>query len=590
MMTTPREHIVAAARGDQPMDLVVRGANLVNVFTAEIYQADIGVKGERFAAVARYEGGRPDFELHGFKEINAEGRFAMAGFVDSHVHIESMMVPPDKFAQAVLRNGTTAAAIDPHEIANVLGTDGVRYMVEASMGLPVRILTTIPSCVPPVPGLESSGAEFHAADVDLLLQLPGVVGIAEIMDYPGVINHHARIAGIVNVGLERLVVNEGHAPQVSGRWLQAYLAAGVNSDHESRQAHEILEKLRAGMVIHIRDSSFGHYVGEAAAAWQQVPHTVNFTMCTDDIEPDDVLKRGHMNRVVRLAIEAGIPAPLAVRYATLNGAMRFRKLDLGAVGPGYLADLVLVDSLESMRVRDVYVEGRQVVADGELVVEVKSAVPPPLQNTMRLPALEEDDFRIHAPIAEGDVELTTIEFAPRGHTVQGRLRVPVREGRVTALPPEYVFISVTGRHGQRQKPFVGVLKGLGLNTGAHGTTVAHDSHNLVIAGTNPRDMLLVARTLADCGGGFCLANAGEVLATVALPLAGLMTPEPVEAVGPRVEAYNARAAALGLLAGTRSPILSLSGIALPVSPEVKITNLGLVHVNSQQFIPLFAAA
>jgi len=588
-MPTSRENIVAAARGDQPLDLVVRGANLVNVFTAEIYPADIGIKDDRFAAVARYEDGKPSLELQGLREVQAAGRFAMAGFVDSHVHIESMMVPPDMFARAVLRNGTTAAVIDPHEIANVLGMDGVRYMVEASRGLPVRILVTIPSCVPPVPGLESSGAEFQPEDIDQLLQLPGVVGIAEIMDYPGVINHHARMAGVVQVGLDRLAVNEGHAPLVTGRWLQAYLAAGVDSDHESRQWEEILEKLRAGMIIHIRDSSFGHYVGEAARAWEQVPYTVNFTMCTDDIEPDDVLKRGHMNRVVRLAIEAGIPAPLAVRYATLNGALRFHQPHLGAIGPGYLADLVLVDSLETMRVQDVYVEGRHVVAEGELIVPVASQVAPPLKNTMRLPKLTVDDFTIRAPIEEGEAEITTIDLADQLRTVQGRLRVPISRGRVAALPPDSVFIAVTGRHGQDQKPFVGVLRGLGLTSGAHGTTVAHDSHNLVIAGTNADDMLVVAQTLAACGGGFCLANGRQVLATVALPVAGLMTPEPVEAVGPRVETYNARAAELGIRAGGRSPILSLSGIALPVIPEVKITNLGLVHVTSQQFIPLFAA-
>jgi adenine deaminase len=572
------------------MDLVVRNVELVNVFTAEVYRADLGIKGDRYAAVARYEDGVPSFDLQGFAEVDGTGNVAMPGFVDSHVHVESMMVPPDQFAKAVLRNGTTAATIDPHEIANVLGVDGVRYMVEASVGLPVRIWTTIPSCVPPVPGLETSGAEFGPAEIDRLLQLPGVVGIAEIMDYPGVINHHARMAGIVQVGLDRGVVNEGHAPRVSGRWLQAYLAAGVNSDHESRWWEEILEKLRAGMVIHIRDSSFGHYVGEAAKAWEQVPHAVNLTMCTDDIEPDDVLKRGHMNRVVRLAIEAGIPGPLAVRYATLNGALRYRSYELGAIGPGYLADLVLVDSLEQMQVQEVYVEGRHVVSGGELIVPVESRVAAPLQNTMRIPALTEADFTIKAPIEEGEVELTTIEFGERGMTVAGRLRAPVRAGLVGPLPPDYCYISVTGRHGQGRPPFVGVLKGLGLRTGAHGTTVAHDSHNMVIAGTSQADMLSVARTLAEQGGGFALANGGAVLATVALPLAGLMTPEPVEAVGPRVEAYNEQAATLGILAGTRSPILSLAGIALPVIPEVKITDLGLVHVTSQQIVPLFPAA
>lgn len=589
-MATPREGIVAAARGDQPLDLVVRNVELVNVHTAEIYTADLGMKGNRFAAVARHEGGTSEFDLQGFKEVDGSGLVAMPGFVDSHVHIESMMVPPDQFARAVVRNGTTAAAIDPHEIANVLGMAGVRYMVEASIGLPVRILTTIPSCVPPVPGLETSGAEFGPAEVDELLTLPGVVGIAEIMDYPGVINHHARMAGIVEVGLDRMVVNEGHAPRVSGRSLQAYLAAGVNSDHESRGWEEILEKLRAGMVIHIRDSSFGHYVGEAARAWEHVPHAVNFTMCTDDIEPDDVLERGHMNRVVRLAIEAGIPAALAVRYATLNGATRYRKLDLGAVAPGYLADLVLVDSLETMRVKDVWVEGRQVVGDGELLQPIESRVAPPMQNTVRLPELSEDDFSIRAPIADGEVEVATIEFSERGLTVEGRLRATVRHGTIASLPPEYCFISVTGRHGQDAKPFVGVLKGLGLRSGAHGTTVAHDSHNLVIAGTDPRDMLLAARTLADQGGGFCLVNQGAVVAKLALPLAGLMTPEPVEAVSPRVKEYNARALELGIEPGSRSPILSLAGIALAVIPEVKITDLGLVHVTTQKFLPLFPAA
>jgi adenine deaminase len=572
------------------MDLVVRNVDLVNVFTAEVYRADLGIKGDRYAAVARYEDGTPTFDLQGFREIDGTGKVAMPGFVDAHVHVESMMVPPDQFAKAVLRNGTTAATIDPHEIANVLGVDGVRYMVEASVGLPVRIWTTIPSCVPPVPGLETSGAEFGPSEIDELLKLPGVVGIAEIMDYPGVINHHARMAGIVQVGLDHHVVNEGHAPRVSGRWLQAYLAAGVTSDHESRWWEEILEKLRAGMVIHIRDSSFGHYVGEAAKAWEQVPHAVNLTMCTDDIEPDDVLKRGHMNRVVRLAIEAGIPAPLAIRYATLNGALRYRNYELGAIGAGYQADLVLVDSLERMQIQEVYVEGRHVVSEGELIVPVESAVPAPLQNTMRIPSLTEADFTIRAPVDEGEVELTTIEFGERGMTVAGRLRAQVRGGIVGPLPPEYCYISVTGRHGQGRPPFVGVLKGLGIRSGAHGTTVAHDSHNMVIAGTSTSDMLLVARALAKQGGGFALADGGSIIATVALPLAGLMTPEPVEAVGPRVEAYNAKAAALGIIAGTRSSILSLAGIALPVIPEVKITDLGLVHVTSQQIVPLFPAA
>jgi adenine deaminase len=585
-----RVRLVAAARGDAPMDVVVRNVDLVNVFTAEVYRADIGISGDRFAAVARYAGGAPPYAMQGVREVDGTGRVALPGLVDSHVHIESMMVPPDMFARAVLRHGTTVAAIDPHEIANVMGAEGVRYMTEASQGLPLRVLLTVPSCVPAVPGVETAGAAFGPAEVDALLGLPGAVGIAEVMDYPGVIHQAARMAGIVQVGLDRGVVNEGHAPTVGGRWLQAYLAAGVDSDHESRSTEEMVEKLRAGMTVHIRDSSYGHYVPHAAAAWARVPHVANFTMCTDDIEPDDVLKRGHIDRVVRLAIEHGIPAPLAVRFGSLNGARRYRLPDLGAIAPGYQADLVLADSLASLRVQDVYVAGRQVVAGGDLIVPVESPVAPPLQNTMRLPELSEEDFTIAAPIAEGEVEVTTLDAGPTYYLTAGRVRLPVSAGRVRRLPPDCVFLAVVGRYGQGRKPFVGVLRGYGLREGAHAGTVAHDSHNLLVAGTNPADMLLAARTLGACGGGFCLARNGQVLETLPLPIAGLMTPQPVEEVAPRVAAYNARALEMGIAPGRTAPILSLAGMALPVIPDVRITDLGLVKVESQELIPLFPSA
>ncbi len=586
-MTHSHKDVVAAARGDQPVDLVIRGASLVNVFTSEIYPADIGISHGRFAAVARHEGGRPAFNMEGVREEQAGGLYAMPGFFDCHVHIESTMVTPDMFARAVLRHGTTAAVIDPHEIANVLGAEGVRYMIEASRNLPVRIFTTIPSSVPAVPGLETAGAEFGAAEIEELLDLPNVVGIAELMDYPGVINQRARMASIVQVGLERGVLNEGHAPRVTGRQLQAYLAAGVNSDHESRTAEEIVEKLRAGMLVYIRESSASQAADAAAKAWEHLPYAANFAMCTDDMEPDDVLKNGHMNRVVRRAIESGMPPPLAVRYATLAGAQRYRMWDLGAVAPGYRADLVLIESLDTMRVKDVYVEGRRLVADSELTVEITSETPPLLRNTMRLPDLSEDDFTIRAPIENGKVELTTIEMTPLGTTARGRVEAEVRNGRVEELPPDHIMLSVTGRHGQGRKPFVGVLKGAGLRRGAYGTTVAHDSHNLLIAGTSPSDMLLAARTLQECGGGLCLTQDGRVLAKIELPIAGLMAPEPVESLSPKVEAFNTHAVEMGLSVARRAPTMALAGLALTVTPEIRISDLGLVDVDAQELTPLF---
>ncbi|TCP29957.1 adenine deaminase [Scopulibacillus darangshiensis] len=586
-MHSHRSQIVAAARGDIPMDLVVRGAKLVNVFTAEIYTADIGIKDGRFAAIAQYKHGKPDFEIEGGQEVEAKGRYATPGYFDSHVHIESTMVTPDMFASAVLCRGTTTVVIDPHEIANVMGAEGVKYMVEASRGLPVRILTTVPSCVPAVPGLETAGAEFLEQDIAALLSLPDVVGVAELMDYPGVINQHPRMAGIVETGLEHKVLNEGHAPRVSGRQLQAYLAAGVTSDHEGRSSEEILEKLRDGMTVYIRESSVSKFADVAAKAVEEVPHVMNIAMCTDDVEPYDMLKNGQMNRVIRRTIEEGIPAPLAIRYATIGGAMRYGKRDLGAIAPGYIADLVLVDSLETMEVSEVYVAGKQWVAGGELTAEITSQVPPKSVNAVRLPELNEDDFTIQVPLEQGMAKLTTIEVTDSGVTIQDTVEAEVTNGRVTSLPADHVFVSVTGRHGQNKKPFVGVLKNSGLVKGAYGTTIAHDSHNLVVVGTNASDMLLAAKKLQVCGGGLCLTRDGKVLDNVALPIAGLMASEPIEILGPKVEAFSRTALEMGVAVGRRSPAMALSSLALTVTPEIRITDLGLVDVAKQELIPLY---
>ncbi|HYU21207.1 MAG TPA: adenine deaminase C-terminal domain-containing protein [Chloroflexota bacterium] len=581
-----RRELVAAARGDLPLDTAVRGVNLVNVYTGQIYPADIGIYGQHFAAVGR----AGKFELGARRVIDGGGLWATPGFFDSHVHIESMMVTPPSFAEAVLRFGTTAVAIDPHEIANVLGEEGVRYMVEASRGLPVRILVCVPSCVPPVPTLESSNAEFDRDAVGRMLRWDGVVGIAEIMDYPGVIHHHDRIAGIVEEGLAQRVINEGHAPLVLGRNLMAYRAAGVVSDHESRETHEVIEKAEAGTQLHIRDSSMSHCVDAAVDAWKTMPNAINFDMCTDDIEPDDVVRRGHMNRVARLAMARGMDPATAIRYATLNGARFYRQDDIGGIAPGMQADLVLLRSLEEMDVKDVWVAGRQVVADGELIVQVASRVQPPLQNTMRLPPLRAEEFLAPAPIEEGELEAHTIEIQPNRRTILGKIRVRVSGRRMRPeLPPGYNLLSVVGRHGQNEPPSHGILRGINLRSGALASTVAHDAHNLVIAGTNPEDMLLCAETLARCGGGFCLAEGGQVRALVELPVAGLMAPDPVTVVAPKVEHFNQEARKLGVSSPT-TPILSVSGIALPVAPWVKITNRGLVSVDDQRFIPLFPAA
>lgn len=585
-MQIERSDIIAAARGDIPMDLVIRNVQLVNVFTAEIYRADIGIKEDRFAAIARYENGTPEFDLEGIKEVDADGKFAMPGFVDAHVHIESTMLSPAMFAQAILRHGTTVAVIDPHEVANVMGAEGVKQIVEASQGLPVHILTTIPSCVPAVLGLETSGAEFYAEDIAELLNLPDVVGVAELMDYPGVINQNDRMAQIVQTGLNHNVLNEGHAPRITGRDLHAYLSAGVTSEHESRSTDEIIEKLRAGMNIYIRESSVSKFADIAAEALQTLPLASNVQMCTDDIAPHDILENGQMNRVIRRCIEEGIPAPMAIRYATLNGAMRFGLRDKGAVAAGFVADLVLVESLEKMDVQDVYVKGEHVVSNGEVTQEIKSSSPLKLYDTVRIPELFEEDFMIHAPFENGKATLRTMEITKTGVSVMDTVEVDVVDGKIISLPENHIFISVTGRHGQGRKPFVGVMKNAGLKEGAYATTMAHDNHNLVVAGTNAQDMLLAAKALETCGGGLCLVRDGEVIAKVELPLAGLMAPEPIEELAPKVNAFAEKALEMGVKVGRRSPVMAFSSIALTVIPEIRISDLGLVDVVKQEFLPL----
>ncbi|GAB2537231.1 adenine deaminase [Gracilibacillus alcaliphilus] len=582
-----RKHIVAAARGDEPMDLVIRNVQLVNVFTAEIYQADIGVKEDRFAAVAAYRDGKPAFSITGKEEIEGSGRYAIPGLIDCHVHIESTMITPDMFARAVLRHGTTVAVIDPHEIGNVMGAEGVQYMIDASKDLPVEILTTIPSCVPAVPGMETAGAEFHPEDVEAMLKLPNVVGIAELMDYVGVINQSPRMAGIVQKGLNAGVRNEGHLPRVYGSDLAAYLAAGVDTDHESRSADEILEKLRAGMLIYIRESSISQFADIATEAWREVPHVSNIAMCTDDVEPSDMLKNGQMNRVVRRCIEEGIPAPLAIRYASLNGAVRYGLRDRGAIAAGFRADFSLVGSLEAMDVQDVFVAGKQQVCNGILKEEISSDVAPILRNTVNIPDLTEQDFVITAPAGSGKVKLQTMEMRKNGTTAKGELELTVQDGVIASLPADYVFVTVIGRHGQNSKPFVGVLKNSGLRNGAYATTVAHDSHNLVVAGTNAADMLAAVKQVQAIGGGLCLVENGEVRAQIELPLAGLMSPEPIESLAVKVDQFCEVAKEMGVQVGRRSPAMAFSSLTLTVIPEIRLSDLGLVDVATQEFLPLF---
>ncbi len=578
-----RQALVEAARGDRPLDLVIRGGEMVNVYTGEIARADIGIFGDRIAVVDF--GGA--FGLTAREELDARGLIAVPGFVDTHVHIESTMVTPPHFARAVLPFGTTTVVIDPHEIGNVTGRAGVEYMLHASEGLPLRVYVTVPSSVPAVPSIETAGAAFDAGDVAEMLAWPRVVGVAELMDYPGIVRQEARTAAIAEAGLAAGKNLEGHAPLLTGRELAAYLAAGVDSEHESRTAAEMVEKLRLGMWVYGRENTFRRTAAFLADALRDIPQPWNVAICTDDIDPADLLLHGHMDRGMRVLLDAGVDPALVVRFATLNGAVRYGLNDLGAIAPGKLADIVLVQSFADFRAKIVLAGGRIVARDGEMVTAFADPAPPPRDNTVRIGPVSADTFRLRVPgdLPEGEVALKCIDIDPVRTTQLGDITLHFDGGECAyPLPDDVLLLSVVPRHGQAHPPTLALLRGLPLRDGALATTVAHDSHNLIVAGRNPADMAAAVQEVARLGGGVALVVGGEILATVRLPVAGLMSDAPVEEIAAEVRAFNERARALGL--GGSSPVLAISSLALPVSPFVRITDRGVVDTLTQEFIAM----
>lgn len=580
-MPVTRQALVEAARGDRPLDLVIRGGEMVNVYTGEIARADIGIFGDRIAVVDF--GGA--FGLTAREELDARGQIAVPGFVDTHVHIESTMVTPPNFARGVLPFGTTTVVIDPHEIGNVTGRAGVEYMLRASEGLPLRIYVTVPSSVPAVPRIETAGAAFDAAAVAEMLAWPRVVGVAELMDYPGIVRQEARTAAIAEAGLAAGKNLEGHAPLLTGRDLAAYLAAGVDSEHESRTAAEMVEKLRLGMWVYGRENTFRHTAAFLADALREIPQPWNVALCTDDIDPADLLLYGHIDRGLRVLLDAGVDPAMAIRFATLNGATRYGLSDLGAIAPGKLADIVLVESFADFRARVVLAGGQVVARDGQLVAEFADPAPPPLDNTVRIGPVSADSFRLRRPGASSDATVKCIDIDAVRTTSLGEVTLRFVGGECALpLPDGVLLLSVVPRHGQAHPPSLALLRGLPLWDGALATTIAHDSHNLIVAGRDPEDMAAAVREVARMGGGVALAVGGEIVARVRLPVAGLMSDAPVEGIAAEVRAFNDVARGLGL--GGASPVLAISSLALPVAPFVRITDRGVVDTLMQEYIDM----
>ncbi len=560
--------VIAAARGTAPADLVVRGARVVDVFNGEVVRADVAVKDGVVAGLGDY----PD----ALEAVDAAGLFVLPGFIDGHVHIESSLLTPANFAVAAVAHGTTAAVADPHEIVNVAGREGLEYMRAAAAGLPVEIFYMVPSCVPATP-LETGGAVFGPQEVaEALAADRRTPGLGEMMNYPGVINGDAAVLAKIAAARERGLAVDGHAPLLRGRELNAYVSAGIGSEHECVSAEEAREKVRLGLHVLIREGSAARNLLALLPAVTE-GNAAGFSFCSDDRQPAELVAEGEMDLVLRRAVAAGLDPVTAVRMATLHPARHYRLTGLGAVAPGYRADLVLVRDLKDFAVERVYKGGRLVAAGGRAVGDWPPLPAGRLEDTVRLPELQ---GRLALPPAPAGARANVIEARP-GQIVTGWLKVPAAE----AVAGDLARVAVIERYGRSGDVAVGLVKGFGPLRGALASSIAHDSHNVIVVGSDEASMETAARAVGDMHGGLAVAAAGRVLASLALPVGGLMTNEPAEEAAAGYERVEAAARAAGCT--LPAPFMTMSFLALPVIPALKITDRGLVDVERFAFTALW---
>ena len=573
-----RRRAVEAARGEAPFDLLLTDAQIVDMVTGEVREADVGIVGDMIASV-HPRGSRRDA-----RECRSlAGRYLSPGLIDTHVHLESSHLPPARYAEIVLAQGTTAVFWDPHELANVLGVDGVRYAVAASRDLPLQVMVAAPSSVPSTPGLEMSGADFAGKEMETMLAWPEVRGVAEVMDMYGVLHGSERMQEIVQAGLSSGKLIAGHARGLRGADLQAYLAAGVTSDHELTSADDALEKLRAGLTLQIR-GSHPYLLPEIVRALKTLPHlSSQITVCTDDVPPDMLLEHGGIINLLNQLIAHGLPATDALRFATLNAALRLRRSDLGLIAAGRRADLVVFDSLQRLCAQEVYVAGRLLARGGRLLAPIADSGEAAPRNTLQLAALSADDFMMKiGGIRHGSARLRHIRGAR--FTEWGEVDVDIRDGRVQ-LPAGFSLIWVKHRHGRhRATPQIALLEGWGELRGAIATSYSHDSHNLVVLGRSPEDMALAANRLIASGGGMALAQAGEILAHVAMPIAGMLSDLPAAELAQQFRTLRDLSAKIADWEPPYRVFKAIEGTCLACNAGPHLTDLGLTDGGTRQIV------
>lgn len=568
------EELIEVCRGERSATLLLENCRLINVLTGEIHEASIGIYKDRVAYIAE----KIVEEVKAIERIDLKGRYVSPGFIDSHIHIESSMVTPRRLAEAILPRGVTCVAADPHEIANVIGTRGVEIMAELSRSLPLKVYLWIPTCIPSVIGAETAGAEVYAGDIASMLREGYAIGLGEVMDYLGLLKLDRRIVDIVKVGRAYGKVIDGHAPLLSGRLLDGYISTGINADHEVFSFEEALEKVRRGLYVKIR-----RYLLESRGfveGVKRIPDRSRLILATDDTPPDILEFEGHMDALIRRAIELGLDPVEAIQAATIRPASHLRLEDLGAIAPGRIADIVILEDLEKVKVKMVYTDGRLIVDDGRLIVPIESkSLPNDALNTVKIGKLTIDDFKIKAPIMDGYAEARILRI--KGLETEifvDKLRV--EHGVVD--PGGYAYIAVVERHGKRGGLTVGFIDGLGLREGAVASTVAHDSHNIVVVGRKLDDIVFAVDKLREIQGGYIAVRNREILAIVRLPIAGLMSDEPLSTVANELRRFREAEYSLGMVDPYPIPMISL--LALPVIPHARITDKGIYDVDKGELL------
>ena len=568
-----RDAAVAAARGSAPFDTLLVGGQVADVATGEVRAADVGLVGPLIASV-HAPGTRADAR----SILKLGGAFIAPGLIDTHLHIESAMVTPRRYAGTVLAQGTTTICWDPHELGNVLGLEGVRWAIAASAGLPLRVLVLAPSCVPSAPGLERAGAAFGPEELATMLAWPEIAGLAEVMDMRGVLDRAPCMRGIVAAGLASGKLVCGHARGLAGAALQGFAAAGIESDHEIVSGADVLEKLRAGFTVELR-GSHDAVLRDAIAALRRLPRLPpTLTFCTDDVFPDDLVTAGGLIDVLRRAVRYGM-APLdALLAATLHAALRLGRRDLGLVAPGRRADLIVLDDLAALNVMHVFAGGRHVAAGGRLLVALPPEPQPIAPAPLPVPMLAPADFTL--PARGAAVRLRTIH-RPR-FTAWGEAVAEVHAGAVV-LPADAILMAVVHRHGAAPaRPVLGVLTGWGAWRGALATTVSHDSHNLTVFGRTPDDLAAAANAVIAAGGGMAVAAGGQVLAKLTLPIGGLLSAAPTAEVAEGLRAVRAAAAQIADWQPPDLTFKAVVGASLACNPGPHVTDLGLADGSTGQ--------